>query len=652
MTSHHTIFIIIVVLMMLSSSLLAYDPTQRKQIGIQPHSVNDFRSWPQLLKHEPQYFKIDPNYQPNSFCRQLNSQYYPKSITSDDRGCFLFVHDSPKIINNHYNVTIDFWKLIVENLEYFNRQDRKIYIAVCFKNGGDCDSGWSSLVDEFFEDADMYISKYKLNVEFILDGNGVPSKPCLYKKWLPWNATWIERPVNAMWSNDPDKAFNRYAVMNEPYNPSNIRMHVLKLIHYAKFLQNTMYPFLLWEPDDQSHIQKAITDYLSGMLNPKGLRFAINMDPVQFDIYSKNNWNFPLISDAVNPFITVLKDFTMIVVYGDGMYSGYTSSEVMGQFQTIFVGKKLSQQYSLKKIQSVTSIGQYVMITDSNSTLAIFKYDSNTSELVGVFSTKMEDTSYSASLIYTTGEDTLVFLTYGVSNQHGCALFSQLNVYKNGKINTLDRWCILDSASMITNVTLAATVTSDNALKGVSFYSSNSLVYGCTFSANWDESTLSVTNFHTTCSSKAIGVGRSPSASILSLKGKTYIAQVHTDSYCGNSESHNKNATVSVCDATPVSTRNIMTYTVGEWSDLTNHLSNSNNTFITNCHRQLVHGMYDMGQHPSITLYNHNDQIAAIEVHDGLVEHEFSDHSGCGTAIAYKHSTIVLDSWIVSNLVH
>jgi hypothetical protein len=57
---------------------------------------------------------------------------------------------------------------------------------------------------------------------------------------------------------------------------------------YGKFL-NARYPFLLWEPSDQVYITEIVADYLAGPLNSpevggSGLRFAINIDPVQFQV--------------------------------------------------------------------------------------------------------------------------------------------------------------------------------------------------------------------------------------------------------------------------------------------------------------------------------------------------------------------------------
>lgn len=54
---------------------------------------------------------------------------------------------------------------------------------------------------------------------------------------------------------------------------------------YGKFLSNG-YPFLFWEPDAEVDIANVTGEYLLGPTTPAGLRFAINMDAVQFAVYA------------------------------------------------------------------------------------------------------------------------------------------------------------------------------------------------------------------------------------------------------------------------------------------------------------------------------------------------------------------------------
>jgi hypothetical protein len=163
---------------------------------------------------------------------------------------------------------------------------------------------------------------------------------------------------------------------------------------------------------------------------------------------------------------------------------------------------------------------------------------------------------------------------------------------------------------------------------------------------HWNVNTFQFVNFFSTCSKKAVHVGRQPSLSVMPYNGSIFVLQVHTDSFCYYTEEHNKDPFIKLCDHQPKSSTNIMTYTFAEWDALTAHFKAAkNDSYITVCHPSIMHGTYDMGQNPSVALFVMNDQLGVVEMHNGALREDFKDHSGCGTSVLYDHPTIILDSW-------
>jgi len=151
-------------------------------------------------------------------------------------------------------------------------------------------------------------------LEFILDGaltpggKGVFERSCLRTLWRPWNATYIlmSDPAGAFTSNDVSRGlgFERFQINNM----DEISFAVAASKQYGKFQFNERdpdgytkpYPYLIWEPSPQWEISADILLYRKGTQHDQvvgqGLRFAINIDPVQWQVYSAatsgNAWNF------------------------------------------------------------------------------------------------------------------------------------------------------------------------------------------------------------------------------------------------------------------------------------------------------------------------------------------------------------------------
>lgn len=81
-----------------------------------------------------------------------------------------------------------------------------------------------------------------------------------------------------------DGAYGRYQVFNVPEEPP---LELYAATHYGKFSKQQRYPYVVWEPSDQSRINAVSDTYLHHPLHlPAGLRFAINISPERFQVYN------------------------------------------------------------------------------------------------------------------------------------------------------------------------------------------------------------------------------------------------------------------------------------------------------------------------------------------------------------------------------
>jgi hypothetical protein len=85
-------------------------------IDFQIHSWDDLREWPQMLNKGARWIKIDPYYQPASFC---TSQ--PRS-SQDPRGCFVLIHNPPSRDVSYF--TLD------DVLQFLSSSEYQSYLSV------------------------------------------------------------------------------------------------------------------------------------------------------------------------------------------------------------------------------------------------------------------------------------------------------------------------------------------------------------------------------------------------------------------------------------------------------------------------------------------------------------------------------------------
>jgi hypothetical protein len=252
------------------------------------------------------WLKIDMHYMPEDFCI---GQFRARS---DPRGCFLLTHDNPLDVGQYYTFD-DVLDFLEKHQDYF--KIHKTHIALCFKYGNPCDlseesANWLALTEDKMDLALNLTIESGIKVEFILDGAATPggggeitenNHLCLANRFQPWNGTYVSArdPFLGAISNSKEFGYDRFQLLNQPEGPIWDPAMWLKNVRefkYGKFL-NGKYPFLFWEPSDQSILWDVSKVYLEDpdLLNAQGLRFAINIDPIHFEVftarYSGVGWN-------------------------------------------------------------------------------------------------------------------------------------------------------------------------------------------------------------------------------------------------------------------------------------------------------------------------------------------------------------------------
>lgn len=201
-------------------------------------------------------------------------------------------------------------------------------IAICFKNAPEPQCGspegarWLKAVDDFFckvgrpppphlalrqgecgaadgmdapagraAQANTLTTTLHLKLRWILDGDAWP-RNCTQDRWRPWGAVWVpaRSPPGAFTSNDRDRGFDRFQVLNS----DTLHFPLMAQEGFGKF-QRADTPYLVWEPSDEGSMNALSSLFASSAPHHPGLRFAINMDPAQAQVYtaavSRRGWH-------------------------------------------------------------------------------------------------------------------------------------------------------------------------------------------------------------------------------------------------------------------------------------------------------------------------------------------------------------------------
>lgn len=150
-----------------------------------------------------------------------------------------------------------------------------------------------SLTDDLVRAVNETTVAHALSVQWVIDGSGTPgglpkSRTCLSERWRPLPFTYIPArdPIDAFTSNDPARGYDRFSVLDAPSAVASV-WDVVTTMRFGKFASLPA-PYLLWEPSDQDEILDRAAHYLGhgGPAHAAGMRFAINVDPAMFHVYS------------------------------------------------------------------------------------------------------------------------------------------------------------------------------------------------------------------------------------------------------------------------------------------------------------------------------------------------------------------------------
>jgi len=668
-------------------------------VNHQCHSYNDLREWPQMFSKGTQWVKIDPYYQPASFCSTQLQVPQP----ADSRGCFVLNHNDPTNGRLTFNTTDDVLSFLGDPQNewiYTVASPLKLTVALCFKlfefspcDGSSAAQDWLSLVDSFYEAAQPLLERYPL--EFVMDGSGTPSPEhqCFFGRWPRWNSTWIvdQDPWGAFLSNDPTQAYDQFQVMNTPEAvDSGHYLRVERHYAYGKFLKGS-YPFLYWEPSAQLPIHEVLRSYLEGPIHEAGFRFAINIDPVQLRVYAAQNlttpaWNARVARRGRQPLLTPLDyghQHVLLLLIASVEQQEQSGTPVL-VYQTLSspsIGVPLEQstaQLPLPQPPTKANALSSLPVRNTASSEPSLPLGANLILLSGASGefTLYSQTEQSAPLsVWRSGTLPLVSGTQRSTANCTATLFEwplalQLELSNESSALQLAVYNLSNSeggnATLIhsASVPLPANVVGELGVASVACACEPAFISGgegssstriCRGMLSFDvgrhnqiyASTFQV-HHNLTSESVRIGgvrepvvlhVGRNPSVACAGDRSSSNVTCLltHDHGYCWNSLLRNKDAKRGVCDQHPLATEHILQYHQGDWRGFDQIITSSQSC--SPCSLVVQSGVFDQGTLPMATLL---DASTAAVAHQG-VDNLRVGGSICGYPI--PHDGIVVDGW-------
>lgn len=201
-------------------------------------------------------------------------------------------------MNYNSSANIEAFLASPQNRHLLTNKSKRVFIAFCYKydmGGPVCkNKNWVAFTSDFVSNLQKIVAQHQLNLEFVMDGAGTAlhksEGSCLKDMFQPFVSTWnpLVDPIEALDSDSG--AYKRYQVMNLPVTPVNTSHLQLfewaSVLNYGKF-QASSYDFQVWEPSDVHYIDLIAKIYVKkALLHEPTLRFAINIDPVQFQLYA------------------------------------------------------------------------------------------------------------------------------------------------------------------------------------------------------------------------------------------------------------------------------------------------------------------------------------------------------------------------------
>eukprot|EP01080_Neovahlkampfia_damariscottae_P011512 gene11512-4676_t len=526
-----------------------------------------------------------------------------------ENSCFVLSHDQPALKNVNYNTSSDLIKFLDEK-----KSQEKIYIALCFKPEIDISCSpedkmfqkWTKTIDSFYKK-----TKKLKNVEFILDGGGKPIE-CLKKKWRRWKSVWINHPFKALNSDSNEEGYDRFSVLNLPqgraHDPSE-NLRVLQSVNYGKF-KNSTYPLLIFEPHHQRTFIDILETYSKQPL-PNGIRFSINIDPVQFKIFTGRKTG-----ESLNEKLSFNGKSPHLIHFDSFIFSFFEKEKTnyFLKFEKENYQQKLKRMKNLKvnkfsdtvkfKIHSISNLHNLIIFADKTmKNLKLFQYENQSFkhiQNVKSFPTKIK--MGKSKIIKNQKQQ--IFLIFTVVHKQNSKCGISIDIFDYHKKNFVKSICLSMNNEGISDLS-SDFMFKSNILYGIVFYSINKQIHGCT-----------IENENVQCSVSYISVGNKLSVKLLSFQKNLKILLLSSDGYPFNNPFNNLYSTVSTCDLIPHSVKNILMYSFGNFNDF-NQLFQSNK-FLNPCHSSIFNGMYDYGSNPSLIFFQNKNRMEMLEIHEGI----------------------------------
>ena len=655
-----------------------------------------------MMAKGAQWLKIDMHFKDSAFCTS-------QGVSNPD-GCFVLLHDTPSA-SVRYNTSDDVISYISTHRKYFFNPRITIYIALCFKSSpfdvcSPSGEGFLRLLRDFQSKTNRLIDE-GANLAFVVDGSLSMTETCTKDAFEPWVATWQGIPWSALNSNNASLGYDRLQVYDLP--ALSYLIFSTAELNWGKFLTSP-WPLLIWEPSNEADIVLFSNIYTTwATQNPSirtlpDYRFAINIDPVQFQVYTgtaaKTTWRELRSATAVNPKVVALPhtpympyplNFLLLQQEGNlATYAILTAKQFQGAIAEL--ARDLPVPSPLLASLAITSasastykfaaekVDHLIAIGDSDSQLHFLRLPAGSSALqpLGHFSNFGNTPTYTSFALLASSfansttspsyyPPLIARLHFSVKpSKPGCGwqldiwnfTFSQPGSITGRSIATT---CLQglpptsphdsqadDSGSL--SASIAGYMPNSWTSEGVLTISQGNIVYGSHFyftMSGFAGPLVSTTNII------PIGVGSNTSLSLVCDEfGAAFVHEVHGDGFCFNTETRNKQPSPTLCELRPQATPGVLNYNyapLSHWKAHFHSQQSSTTPLLTSCGEEVLHGTYDQGHNPSVALAAMGSKIGVVEVHEGWRAND-RDVSECGAPIMFSASGgVVLDSWPLAN---
>lgn len=410
----------------------------------------------------------------------------------------------------------------------------------------------------------------------------------------------------------------------------------------------------VWEPCNQDDILAASGVYDGvGISHPPGLRFAINIDVAQFEVYASD-----VTGRGLNEIVGDLSEPAIVQTAGHGfLISSLTpSDDVQVQYHTnskpvrsLTTAQPLphwTRQDGAPTTLSTLACPREMVVVSSATTGHAALYDieasgqlsflssSSTENVVGPTTAIVKappcDSSTRVPLLATAVlrpstscalSVALLDKSFNVVGSSACVLNSMPSLVAASEVTIVAVW---QNISQVVSVFV--------------FYPSSNFIYSGAV-------TFSLTGgIKTTTPPKAfdVGISTSATAAVDVMSGEIVIAIATSGSFCFNTELRNKQAGTASCQQKPIAQGAGISYTIGtldQWQAQFNALGMGET--INNCATLVLHGTLTQGHNPRVVLYAHHNRTHFGVLHSTNVT---ADPFICGLPSTRKNGTVV-DAW-------